>query len=55
MVGARFEYTHIPFSMFRLHDAQKTGDGWKQTQSLLSAATQLDERAAYREHVEVRA
>jgi hypothetical protein len=41
MVGARFEYTHIPFGMFRLHDAQKTGDGWKQTQSLLSAATQL--------------
>ena len=41
VVEARFEYTHIPFGMFRLHDAQKTGDGWKQTQSLLSAATQL--------------
>ena len=35
LAGARFQYTHIPFGMFRLHSAQKTGQGWAQTQSLI--------------------
>jgi hypothetical protein len=39
--GARIEYTGIPFGIFRIHDQQKTFDGWRQTQSLLSTAAAL--------------
>ena len=45
MAGAKLQYTAIPFGMFRVHAAQKTHDGWKQTQSLLDTATRLVERA----------
>ena len=38
LAGAAFEYTHIPFAMFRLHDQQKTGQDWAQTQSLIKTA-----------------
>jgi glycosyltransferase involved in cell wall biosynthesis len=43
--GARFEYTHIPFGMFRVHPAQKTFDGWRQTESLVATASRLVGRA----------
>jgi Glycosyl transferase family 2 len=41
LAGARFEYTGIPFGIFRIHEQQKTFDGWKQTQSLIATATWL--------------
>jgi hypothetical protein len=41
LAGARFEYTGIPFGIFRIHGQQKTFDGWKQTQSLIATATWL--------------
>lgn len=41
LAGARFEYTDIPFGTFRLHEEQKTKEGWPTTQSLISAATRL--------------
>jgi len=45
LAGARFEYTHILFAMFRLHEQQKTGQAWAQTQSLVETALQLLEQA----------
>jgi len=41
LAGAAFQYTQIPFAMFRLHSAQKTGEGWAQTQSLVKTAVKL--------------
>ena len=41
LAGARFEYTDIRFAAFRLHEQQKTHDGWRTTQSLISTATRL--------------
>ena len=41
LAGARFEYAHIPFGMFRVHDQQKTAQGWATTQSLIATALQL--------------
>lgn len=41
LAGARFEYTHIPFGQFRLHGAQKTGQGWATTHSLIDTALKL--------------
>jgi glycosyltransferase involved in cell wall biosynthesis len=41
LAGARFEYTHIPFGMFRVHDQQKTAHGWATTQSLIATAVNL--------------
>jgi len=43
--GARFQYTNIPFGMFRVHPDQKTFDGWPQTKSLVATATRLIARA----------
>ncbi len=45
LAGAAFEYTHIPFAMFRLHDQQKTGQDWAQTQSLIKTAVKLVDQA----------
>jgi glycosyltransferase involved in cell wall biosynthesis len=39
--GARFQYTGIPFGMFRRHPNQKTHDGSRTTESLLGAAAKL--------------
>jgi len=41
LAGARFQYTDIPFGVFRIHDQQKTFDGWRQTQSLIATAASL--------------
>jgi len=41
LTGATFQYTHIPFGMFRVHDDQKTGQGWATTQSLIATARKL--------------
>jgi glycosyltransferase involved in cell wall biosynthesis len=41
LAGARFEYTDIPFAIFRHHDQQKTHDGWRTTQSLIATAIGL--------------
>jgi len=41
LAGASFQYTNIPFAMFRMHSSQKTHDGWRITQSLLSTATKV--------------
>ena len=41
LVGVQFQYTEIPFGMFRRHQAQKTRDKWKITQSLVAAAIRL--------------
>jgi glycosyltransferase involved in cell wall biosynthesis len=45
MAGARFEYTGIPFGMFRRHVNQKIQNGLKLTESLLDTATKLARRA----------
>ena len=45
LAGAAFEYTHIPFGMFRLHDQQKTGQDWAHTQSLIKTAVKLVDQA----------
>jgi glycosyltransferase involved in cell wall biosynthesis len=47
LAGASFEYTDIPFGMFRTHAAQKTRDGWRQTESLLDTAAKLVTLAAW--------
>src|SRR5262249_55201770 len=47
LAGATFEYTHILFAMFRLHEQQKTGQAWLQTQSLVETAVQLVHRAQH--------
>jgi glycosyltransferase involved in cell wall biosynthesis len=41
LAGAAFQYTHIRFGTFRLHGAQKTGQGWAQTQALADTAVKL--------------
>ena len=41
LAGARFQYTEVPFGMFRMHAGQKTADGLRQTRSLLGAAAKL--------------
>src|SRR5262245_46319752 len=41
LAGARVEYTGIQFGVFRLHDQQKTYDGWRQTTSLINTALEL--------------
>jgi glycosyltransferase involved in cell wall biosynthesis len=41
LTGVKFQYTDIPFGMFREHPQQKTMDGWRQTQSLLDTAATL--------------
>jgi glycosyltransferase involved in cell wall biosynthesis len=41
LAGAKFEYTHIPFGVFRVHDQQKTAQGWATTQSLVATAATL--------------
>ena len=45
LAGARFQYTHISFAMFRLHGRQKTGQDWTQTQSLIKTAVTLVSQA----------
>ena len=45
LAGARFEYTDIPFGMFRQHDAQKTNNMLRQTQSLVDTAANITKRA----------
>ncbi|MEP7308716.1 MAG: glycosyltransferase family 2 protein [Acidobacteriota bacterium] len=45
LAGAAFEYTQIPFAMFRLHEQQKTGQDWAQTQSLIKTAVKLMDQA----------
>ena len=41
LVGARFQYTEIPFGMFRKHAEQKTNDGLRTTQALVDIASKL--------------
>src|SRR5215510_6064130 len=41
LAGATFQYTNLPFGMFRSHPNQKTQNGSKQTQSLLDSAAKL--------------
>ena len=41
----RLIHAHIPFAMFRLHDQQKTGQDWAQTQSLIKTAVKLVDQA----------
>lgn len=41
LAGARFQYTDIPFGVFRRHLDQKTNDGVRQTQSLIDTAMKL--------------
>jgi len=41
LAGATFVYTHIPFGAFRVHDEQKTAQGWATTQSLIATALNL--------------
>lgn len=41
LAGARFQYTEIPFGMFRRHHGQKTIDGLRTTQSLIDTALKL--------------
>jgi hypothetical protein len=49
MAGATFRYTLIPFGMFRLHEQQKTGQDWQQTQALVATARQLAGRGPFTE------
>jgi hypothetical protein len=41
LVGARFQYTGLPFGFFRWHRGQKTQESIEQTKSLLDAAAAL--------------
>jgi glycosyltransferase involved in cell wall biosynthesis len=41
LAGARFQYTDIPFGMFRLHAGQKTRDRARTTQAMLKTAARL--------------
>src|SRR5207237_10626537 len=41
LAGATFQYTDIPFGMFREHPDQKINDVFRTTESLLSTAAQL--------------
>jgi glycosyltransferase involved in cell wall biosynthesis len=41
LAGAKFQYTEIPFGMFRQHGEQKTHDPVRTTESLLKTAAEL--------------
>jgi len=41
LAGAKFEYTHIPFGVFRVHAQQKTSQWWATSQSLIATAEKL--------------
>jgi glycosyltransferase involved in cell wall biosynthesis len=41
LAGTHFQYTDIPFGMFRLHASQKTANRWRHTQAVLKTAAQL--------------
>ncbi|HEX9665708.1 MAG TPA: glycosyltransferase family 2 protein [Thermodesulfobacteriota bacterium] len=41
LAGARFQYTEIPFGMFRRYAEQKTHDGMRTTQALIDNASRL--------------
>jgi glycosyltransferase involved in cell wall biosynthesis len=41
LAGARFQYTEIPFGMFRKYAGQKTNDGLRTTQELIDIASKL--------------
>jgi glycosyl transferase family 2 len=43
LAGATFQYTHIPFGVFRRHGEQKTAQSWSITQSLTATAEALVE------------
>jgi glycosyltransferase involved in cell wall biosynthesis len=45
LAGAKFQYTEIPFGMFREHQKQKIHDTVRQTRSLIDSATKLVLRA----------
>jgi hypothetical protein len=45
--GVVFQYTHVPFGMFRIQSEQKTGQAWAMTQSLVDTAVKLVGRASY--------
>jgi glycosyltransferase involved in cell wall biosynthesis len=47
LAGADFEYTNIPFGIFRVHAEQKTGQGWRTTQSLIATAVRLVAKAPH--------
>jgi glycosyltransferase involved in cell wall biosynthesis len=46
LTGAKFQYTEIPFGMFREHENQKTHDTMRQTRSLLDTAADLVKSAS---------
>jgi glycosyltransferase involved in cell wall biosynthesis len=45
LAGATFQYTEIPFGMFRQHSGQKTAADWATTQSLVKTAVKLVSQA----------
>jgi glycosyltransferase involved in cell wall biosynthesis len=45
LAGAVFQYTQIPFAMFRQYSGQKTAADWTTTQSLVQTAVKLVGRA----------
>jgi glycosyltransferase involved in cell wall biosynthesis len=47
LAGAQFQYTDIPFGMFRRHAGQKTANRWRHTQAVLKTAAQLVASATY--------
>jgi glycosyltransferase involved in cell wall biosynthesis len=47
LAGAKFQYTDIPFGMFRAHRNQKTQNSLQQNLSLLNTATKLATLAAF--------
>jgi glycosyltransferase involved in cell wall biosynthesis len=54
LAGAEFQYTNIPFGIFRLHAEQKTSQAWAATQSLVAAAEHLVAQAAHLSETERR-
>jgi glycosyltransferase involved in cell wall biosynthesis len=47
LAGVSFQYTHIPFAMFRIHGSQKTSQGWLTTESLVETAERLVAQASH--------
>ena len=45
LAGTRFEYTCVPFAMFRVHGQQKTSQAWAMTKSLVETAARLTMQA----------
>ena len=45
LAGSRFQYTDIPFGIFRKHGNQKTHDMLRQTRSLIETAAKLVQQA----------